>query len=459
MAPRDLDRRHHAASRTRYTPNFPVDSRTVEDVERVDMSRLRSPKLPATGSRSWYRYYAGFSPQFVADSHTMLGLRPSDRVLDPWMGSGTTLSVVAARGSAVAGLDLNPAMAVIARGRLIAKDTEESIEPLAQEIVKHWRPNRHSGKDLLRNWFDEPTTALLRGLVRRIDRVLIVDDSDPFAKANSMSSLAAFFYVAMFEAATGALKAFGSRNPTWIKRGVPDGGTVALTKVDISAAFLKAVDRLLAHIKYNSRISLDVRDRCSASIGDSRAQPLADQSFDAVITSPPYLTRLDYVIGHLPELALLGLSHEDVQLLRRGMIGTPTMRSGTVTHRAIGSHAEATLARVREHGTYAARSYYEPNFRQYFDGMAASIAEIERVCKPASKVVLVVQDSRFKDVHIDLAASIRAMAEEHHWRFLGKKDFVSVRSIAQVNSRAHEVARSIKPVESVLVLATPAHPN
>lgn len=426
----------------------------VHDSSPPDLSAVRSPKLTGGSSMMWYRYYAGFSPDFVKDVGTALGVAEGTRVLDPWMGSGTTLTAAAARHAIVAGLDLNPAMAVIAKGRLVAVDTENSVEPLLLHISRHYKQAADvQTADILSCWFDLKSVAVLRGLIARIDEVLVSATAGPVAKASEMSSIAAFCYVAAFRAVSMSLKGYGSRNPTWIKKSKPGEGVISLSRADLRDQFEQAGRHLAAYLRYRKQIPVQVRDDCRVEVGDSRSQPFADNSFDAVITSPPYLTRLDYVVGHLPELAVLGLSNEDISHLRERMIGTPKITTEFSPPVKLSPTSQCVVKAIEDHDSYASASYYAKNVRQYFVGMAASLNELHRVTRPGGLAALVVQDSHFKDVHIDLAAALTDQAAHIGWKPLGRKDFTSVRSIAQLNTRAHEKARTTKPIESLILLS------
>lgn len=400
----------------------------------------------------WYRYYAGFSSEFVSDVVRELKLGPATRVVDPWMGSGTTLAVAAANGALVAGVDLNPAMAVIAKGRLIAVDTEASVLPIAEQIARHWAEESSvTTDDHLTAWFDAASAARIRGLTRRIDEVLVDPASSVGSKAASLSSIAAFYYVATFRTVVAMLRSYSSRNPTWVKKSRPGDGVIHVTATALTEQFLESVRQLAAFIRYRKAIPAEVRDKCEVVVGDSRRQPFDDDTFDAAISSPPYLTRLDYVVGHLPELAVLGLTASQVESLRSAMIGTPTIGSHDFGA-DVGPVAKGIVDRVAKHGSYAASSYYSKNVSQYFQGMADSIAELTRILKSGGHAVIVVQDSRFKDLHLDLAGAVADQAALFGWSQVARKDFINLRSMSSINTRAHNTTRATKPVESVLLL-------
>lgn len=54
------------------------------------MSAIQSPRRHPPLSSRWYGFYAMFSAQFVASAFRRVGISKSDRLLDPWNGTGTT---------------------------------------------------------------------------------------------------------------------------------------------------------------------------------------------------------------------------------------------------------------------------------------------------------------------------------------------------------------------------------
>ena len=92
-----------------------------------------SPKQPSTRRRrDWYPYYAGYTQSFV-DAVIGECLEEPTFVIDPWSGSGTTTVTCLKRGVASKGVDINPALTVIARARLTPMGCRAKIEKALEE--------------------------------------------------------------------------------------------------------------------------------------------------------------------------------------------------------------------------------------------------------------------------------------------------------------------------------------
>jgi hypothetical protein len=184
------------------------------------------------------------------------------------------------------------------------------------------------------------------------------------------------------------------------------------------------------------------------SLGNSARIPLRGSSVSAVLTSPPYCTRIDYAVATLPELAVLGYDWPQVQQLRSQLIGTPIMLTDKSKSPITGSDTvQKLIRRVKRHPSYAARSYYLPFYRQYFNSMATSLSEINRVTRVGAPVVLVVQDSWFKDVHVATPTIIRELAESIGWRLISEHPFdVKTRAAAHPHRATRRTSRAIETV-------------
>jgi hypothetical protein len=408
-----------------------------------------SPKLGA-GDRvdTWYRYYAGYSAQFV--NYALTNAAPgAHNVLDPWNGTGTTTVVAAGRATASFGFDINPAAVIVARARLLDDSVEESIEALTNNITSRAHPERLKD-DPLSFWFSQDSAAQLRALQIGIHR-LLVDSSDsdanPTAGVNTLSSLAAFFYVALFRTVRQLIAPTAGSNPTWWKR--PDAdkllripkSTILATFSECSEVLRKGLHRSAGRIVPATRIS----------VSDSRLLPLDDDSVEAVVSSPPYCTRIDYGISMRPELAVLRFSEEEMKTLRNRMVGTPTMTDEWSEDKDLGALASEFLAGVKSHASQASSTYYLKYFRQYYTAMHASIAELKRVTRDGAPVLLVVQDSFYKELHNDTPAVLAQMASMAGFQHTERHDFHIPRTKAAVNPRVRKYRSEATATESVIL--------
>ena len=85
---------------------------------------------------SWYRYYAGYSAGFV-EKALKEWAATTELVLDPWNGTGTTTVVAASKNVPAIGFDVNPALVVVSRARLLGAGVWASIDPLGEDVVAH----------------------------------------------------------------------------------------------------------------------------------------------------------------------------------------------------------------------------------------------------------------------------------------------------------------------------------
>jgi hypothetical protein len=193
---------------------------------------------------------------------------------------------------------------------------------------------------------------------------------------------------------------------------------------------------------------------CGVQLADSRRLPARDGVADACIASPPYCTRIDYVVGSLPELTALGCPDAvAARSIRQAMLGTPTMGAKTPESSSNwGITCQTFLEYVRGHTSHASEGYYWRNYLQYFDGLYTSLMELNRVLSDRASNVLVVQDSRYKGAHLDLGTIVTEMAAAMDWRLRLRADY-GCRTIASINRAARQYGSSGRATESAIVLA------
>ncbi len=414
----------------------------------------------ARGTRQppeWFGYYAGYSTSFVDEALTYLHLDQDARVLDPWNGSGTTTDVVERRGFRGVGYDLNPAVVLVARARLLRSDVRPSHRSLGQAIVRD--SSNLAAADFLPEeplsaWFSPQTAATLRGLERAIQRDLISSSEYVRIAARSsladVSPLAAYYYVALFRTVRRLLVAFKTSNPTWTRFPETPRHRLRTSSDAVCAMFIEEVERMFAGMAE----APPVTTLAQVDIGNSTSIKLGAGEVDAVVSSPPYCTRIDYAVSMRPELAVLGMTAAEFRALRLSMLGC-TILGEKGAPAAIPKEWGASCARllegVRRHSAHGSATYYYPTHVSYFASLYSSYAEIARVLRAGGHAILVVQDSYYKELHTDLQKVTSQMFQNLGMTSVLRRDYSSKNTKAAVNTRRLKYRNTADATESVLV--------
>ncbi|WP_396272850.1 DNA methyltransferase [Granulicella arctica] len=410
-----------------------------------------NPKRPRkpTGRETWYPFYAGFSQAFAEEMIKSAQLNSEATVLDPWNGSGTTTSTASAQGYRAYGFDINPVSVILAKGRNFPISAAPSLKPLARAILELRADYEPSGSDPLDTWF-VPTTSLRLRQIETGIRHLMVESIQP----SCISSLAAFFYIALFRSTRDHLAPLRLSNPTWIKRN-SQNPKITVPTVELDASFLQHVERMQSTLAQEVSSETRVDAPCEIAIASSEAIPLPPGSINYVLSSPPYCTRIDYGVATMPELAILGFnSAHDLRLLRDSTIGTTTIKATTpIRDPEWGTTCLAFLDAVENHASRASQSYYLKTHLQYFSSIATSLAEISRCLAADGTCCLVVQDSHYKEVYNDLPGIFTEMGAHHGLQLTNRTDFSVDRNLAGIHAHARRYRSSSEATETVLSFA------
>jgi len=411
----------------------------------------------ASALRSIFPYYAGYSTQFAEQLLNSLELQADSVVLDPWNGGGTTTHVATKLGFASIGFDLNPVMVIVAKANLLPAHEVSSLMPIAQSILKQALAHQHDqvGEEPLREWLSPESARCVRQIEVEINKTLI---SYPDYKSvqtseglNALSSLGAFFYVVLFRTTRRLLVDFVPTNPTWIKKPKSLYRRKRPTFEKIQAIFLNEIDQMGMMLQKIACFPRKNKVPIMLGLGNAESLALTSNSVDAVITSPPYCTRIDYAVATAIELAVLRFSNQNFQMLRKSLMGTSTVEAKNIKISALwGNTCAKFLSAVYCHSSKASQTYYYKNHLQYFNSLFESVKEISRVLKPEGACFLVVQDSYYKDIHNDVPTITSEMAAVYGLDLLRKDNFVSNRSMVGLNHKAKKYLKTRQTIESVL---------
>jgi hypothetical protein len=397
-----------------------------------------------------YPYYAGFPESFVQAILSSSLMARDSLIYDPWNGSGTTTSVASRMGFPAVGFDLNPAMVIVAKARLLPSSEASSLAPLARAVVRRARARkiRLSADDPLLIWFKPKTASAVRSIERSCNEILIRASGG--WKLEDMSSIAATLYTALFSISRRMATAFRTANPTWMRFPKNTAERAEFGTEDIESRFSVAV-AAISNLAATRDAEPFQRVACQVSMADATTV-VPTQIVDFVLTSPPYCTRIDYTAGTRVELALIApLINIDADELRRRMIGTTMVPAGPIELRPEwGTKCTQFLQAVHNHPAKASKGYYYLTHLDYFDKMFRSISNLSSALRSNGKAILIVQDSYYKELHNDLPAVVREMAAAHHLQFEGRANFASVTCMSRINSRAIAHSTRTGSTESVL---------
>jgi SAM-dependent methyltransferase len=394
-------------------------------------ARLTPKRLKSDlGIDGMYPYYAGFSSRFAAATLRELDLPAGALVLDPWNGSGTTTTAASMLRLSAVGIDLNPFACAVAAAKLTPQRHEPHLLRLAPELAEkamHRAKNAGGEEEPLADWLPPGAACFARALVGEIR-----------ARTRHTPPLRALLLVALAR----ALRAHAisrTKNPTWP---VP-------SRTRVNARTIRS-DFIEQTVSVAGLLQEEAKARVRIAVADARALPVEDASVNALLTSPPYFTRIDYAAKTGFELALLG--DRSPGTLRQRLMGTTALRMPR--HDAAPtdwpSAIRAVLRSIRRHPSHRSAGYYFPNAVQYFGDAIASMQEIHRVLAPGGTALLVLQDSYYKELHVDLPALFLCIARSLGFRTKVQRSEPVRLVMTSINTASRKYLPKRSYVESVI---------
>ena len=369
------------------------------------------------GLHTWLPYYAGFSEAFVSSALRDLDIDENSLVLDPMNGSGTTTVVCQRQGVPSLGTELNPVTAAVAAAKDLSGPARWHLKRSIASTIDRARSLQVPDEldDAALQWFSQTT---LNDLQRLRVAIMTSDHSDgaplhpalrgavlPDASIPDGSSTH-FLQAALLITARQVASASTSKNPTWIK-------PLSIATSQPSRVFesFLSVAQSLAEALHAEMKPTTLR-MSTTLCADARQLPIRKDTFGAVVTSPPYLTRIDYAVSTAPELALLGYaSPTGLRSIRSALMGSTCITGGPYEARLEwGDHCLHVLNTIGAHPSKASATYYLKTHIQYFRDAADITGEALRVLAPGASGIFVIQDSWYKDIPIVLADIYREMA-------------------------------------------------
>lgn len=334
------------------------------------------------------------------------------RVLDPMMGSGTTIVLSKFLGHRAFGFDLDPLAVILSQTWATSGSVEDLMKhgtDVLNDAKKHSQRTRacneypkgatEETKNFINFWFDSVARKQLTSLSVAIQR------SDPSVRSFLWTALSRTIIVKS-NGVSLAIDLSHSRPHRFYEK--------ALTTP--FEAFPNAIKRIVSCAPFvctNEHTSARLHEP-DVRIGDARCIPKKSNQFDLVLTSPPYLNAIDYIRCSKFALVWMGFSIEELRATRKESIGCEVGLA----------HDESEKLAELLNGIRARKKLPVPDRRildRYVKDMNKVVFETARVLKDSGRAVFVLGDSRLKGVFISNSKIVERLAEQSNLRLVQKE--------------------------------------
>jgi tRNA G10 N-methylase Trm11 len=331
----------------------------------------------------WYVYPHSFARELVQHVLDELELKPGSIVLDPCVGAGSTVLSCKERGVSAIGYDILPLSVLITNVKARDYHVRRLRETWESFLLTGWNTKsngRRSNVLFLRKAFN----SMILGRIYQIREAIRTVNNLKYRQ---------LFLLGL--AATVGEVSKTAKGGGWLRL-MPDK---ACNVQDVDSIFMGKVEKMIEDLEM-SPIRAQHPGIWRAYKADARLLP-DNETFSAVITSPPYLNRHDYTRIFLLELAIPFLMTEP---------GLKRLR-----YKTLRSHIEAK--RQFDNGNYSQPSRLVDVLRElqdrplnnatlpdmiagYFEDMYLMLHELHRVTNPGGRIVFVLGNVRFGGVTI-----------------------------------------------------------
>ena len=385
--------------------------RTETDSYSVRLAHLLDRDLSFTGGDRPHPLHSlhAFAAKFPAQlpRYFIEGLsEPGETVLDPMAGSGSTLLEGWLLGRQVVGVDLDPLAARQCRAKTTWVDPQ-LVEETGQRVLADVRRRVEVDHPLetLRGDLDDATNAFL----------------DYWFLPETQSELAALALEIRKEidpVLRNLLEVLFSATIVTKSGGVSRARDLAHSRPHrVSGKQPRSPFRMFeAQVRHAARAFAETPDvgRGSSSFvaADSRSLPLADNSVDLIVTSPPYANALDYMRAHKFSLVWLGQQVRELGNLRGKYIGAERQAGDEAF--PLPDDAQRAIANLSEIDRPKSRV-----LAKYLREMRQAIAEMYRVTRPGRAVIIVVGPSTMRGQRISTQDYLAGIAEQAGFGVVG----------------------------------------
>ena len=383
-----------------------------------------------------------------------------DVVLDPMMGSGTTLLELYLNGRQAIGFDIDPLAMLVAQtkvetfsdselyaaGRQILKEAKKTVS-LYPDLLNAQKEKRYDEKTLefLDYWFAKEVQLELLALLVEIEKIENIKVKDFFKVV----------YSSIIITKTGGVSLaldLAHTRPHKAKTVLSSNGQVIMgDKNEKKRHHIKILRSPIDEFekKLNQNLHGVIKSSPSnlepiINFGNAQSMPLLSNSVDLIITSPPYASNaIDYMRAHKFSLVWFNHSIESLTKRRKTYIGSEGLADLPETElpKSVENLVNEIEAKSKSKGV---------SLRRYYIEMTLVLQEMFRVLKPEKSAIMIVGnsilaglDAQIEDLLVEIgkkigfdipSVGIRQLDRNH--RMMPTSSSVDMTS--QIQQRMHE---------------------
>ncbi len=339
------------------------------------------------GRHNFHSFPAKFPPQLPRLFIEHL-TDPDDIVLDPMVGSGTTIVEATSAGRIGVGFDIDPLSILISKVKAtlvdpvkveasalqVVQDAEISLlktSRIEKEIEKRFDEKT---REFIDYWFSRETQIEIMALLIQIKKVEDGEVKD-FLKL-LLSSI-----IVTKSGGVSLAWDLGHTRPHKLNQGQQKKYKPAIQEFE---------KRLLRNLQSLGDSSKDGKG--FVQFGSAENLPLKDDSVDLIVTSPPYASNaIDYMRAHKFSLVWLGMGVGYLSHLRSKYIGGD--RVSNYEFKEVPLKTMKVISTISELDRQKGMALH-----RYYNEMASVLQEMKRVLKPHKAAIVVVGSSIMRGI-------------------------------------------------------------
>lgn len=324
--------------------------------------------------------------RFAIEQCTEIG----QHIFDPFCGCGTTIIESRLLGRSATGVEINPYATILAKSKSFYYSTSTIMRycNIVLEAARHIKvDSRPFSPEWISYWFYE---QVLQEVYQIREAIRILQPEIPPKYYTALLAMLAITARNVSKADDRSPKPFISKRCLQKEKG---------KNANALQVFLEVCNRFVCMHKEFRKLAGNNKTKVTISCRDARqlTKKLLANRYDAIITSPPYLTAQDYYRSSKIELAITQIIDQKQAIkMSHRMVGTD--RGSFVKRTIPNNHYKYTgiheLEKINHRAAMIASKYIED--------MNIIIQTCQKILKPTGRLCLVVGNSMVRSIQLPI---------------------------------------------------------